>query len=266
MLDYQKYIQDLNIELNALINSSDEFISLRNHFIICDEQYINKNARRIQADDVFGVINFGSTTLDYGQTEVAFSISFIGQANSLETLQLFLNTFVEKYNLQLLPTSKVLQSYATPVIDSNFNVIDAGLRNIFNLEGVLVILQDIIDIQKIEYKVNDSEYEELPYLKIIQNIQNQALPEAFSGTYGRTTSTLQFQTQALTINMYPINCDFLSTILKDQIEAQGDFTKKYTLKLTYNNDIVSEFEYSLTSIYHEKSKAGIPSLSLVFTR
>lgn len=266
MLEYKKYIEDLNIEFTALINSSDSFNTLKNNFVLCDEQFINKNAKKITPNNVFGVINFGSTTLDYGQTEVPFSISFIGQANVLDTLQLFLNTFVEQYNLKLLPQSKVLQSYATPIIDSNFSILDAGLRNIFTLEGVLVIIPDIIDITSVEYKVDDNTYEELPFLKVVSNIQNQTLPEAFSGTSGRTISTLQFQTQTLTITMYPLVCKFLSKLMKSQIEKDGDFTEKYTIKLTYNNGIESEFDYVLTSIYHEKAKAGIPSLSLVFTR
>lgn len=266
MIDYKKYIESLNIQFISLINNDEQFKSLKNHFILCDEQFINKNAKNISPKDVFGIISFGTSTFEYGQTQLTIGIEFIGQLNDIQTLQTLLNTFVEKYNLTYLYDTSVLQTFSTPVLNSNFNQIDAGLRGIFTLSGVLLILTNLVDIDKLEYKISDGEYEDIPYLKIVSNITNNPLPEAFSGTYGRTTSTLQFQTQTLSLILTPLNTTFLSTILKDQIEAQGDFTKKYTLKLTYNNDIVSEFEYVLTNIHHERSKASVPSLSLTFTR
>lgn len=266
MIDYSEYIISLNVQFVSLINSDEKFKSFKDHFILCDEQFINKNVKKITPNNIYGVINFGTASIEYGQTQLAISIDFLGQLNDISLLQELLNLYVETYNLKYLYNSNILQTYVTPVLNSNFNQIDAGFRGIFTIAGALLITQNLIDISKLEYKNSNGEYEEIEYLKITSQITNSALPEAFSGTSGRTISTLQFQTQTLSIALYPLNSAFLTSLMKSQIEKDGDFTEKYTIKLTYNNGIESEFDYVLTSIYHEKAKAGIPSLSLVFTR
>lgn len=258
---YSKIIKE---ELFSIIKANENYSKY--NFYVADERSFIKE-QELDYNSIYFVLKIESSTYNFAESEIEFSIRALSEANRIDIVRNVLNEFVLRFNLAVvnLKDGYMTQLFSSPVLDEAFNTTDSSFRATFNVAGSFIIASNTVDISKIEYKDSESnEYINIPFLKAIIEFTNNVLSEPQGDTYARTTTLPLTQTITLSFNTYLLNNAFITRLLQTNFNLESDLSATFTFKITFNNDFTFECSLLNTSFKINKDLAKPSNVSLSF--
>lgn len=258
------YSEIIKEELFSVIKCNENYSKY--NFYVADERSFVKE-KELDYNSIYFVFKIESSTYNFAESNIEFSIRALSEANRIEVVRSVLNEFVLRFNLTTLQVKNcvITQLYSSPALDEAFNNTDSSFRATFNIAGSFIIASDTIDISKIEYKDSESgEYINILFLKAIIDFSNNVLSEPQGDTYSRTTTLPLTQTITLSFNTYLLNNAFITRLLQTNFNLKSDLSTLYTFKITFNNGFSFECDLLNTSFKIDKDVAKPSNVSLSF--
>lgn len=278
MIETSKIMEILQEELEDIMSSDSDFYG-QYRIILTNEQQFVKEVDR-EANAIYLVVKFMSTSVNYGQIVMPITLNAVGEQNHIEVCQHLLLEFAQSYNLkeditftQDEITYIVKQIYTSPQVVTNFNEIFAGFRSLFYMSGTFLIGENSLPISSITCTAIDSteiNYE-LKLLSTAWEWSNQLDSQAYTGTNSRTVSRAKVSTLTLSVVVYLVNNDFFSKILGMAFDNTTISPKKnksvfyFTIVLGDNVFTVTDMAFRLANAHGQQDVGNFPTISLVFT-
>jgi len=167
LIDFDYVVDLIDEQFKAVMSTDVDFYSNFN-FKIANEQYYVPDEDR-EPNKIFIVIKFLPAEVDYGQDVIPLTIQAVSESNGLAAVQRLLLEYAQIFNLNTLMRDgkTIYQSYTTPNVISNFDVVYDGFRSVFVMSGTVLISSNI---NRITLKYYDGDYALLNFPKEIEDI------------------------------------------------------------------------------------------------
>lgn len=226
-----------------------------------DLMYIDEQMRKAQENTIFIVVKFLPATLTYKQKIAPINISVLAEYNSIDVCYSLLNSYAEKFHLELDESETIKQFYTSPSIVSNFNEVFDGYRSLYYLSGTFLISENA---NRVKIKNRDTgEYIDTIESVFSCGIQLDTQPNYQSNNFTNSIARVGTRTLAITVNA--IDVDFVNNALKVAFEELPIDTE-FNFDLEFKNGIkLLNKKWKLASIDLSQSLSNFPVIALLFT-
>lgn len=212
---------------------------------------------------IYVIIKMLASDLTYNIRQQPLQIMVVTEQNRIDQTKDLMETFVSRNNWTSSIENGVYtkQQYNTPVVISNFNEIGYGYRSLIYINGILQIMEDIVDIE--EFKIDTIEYKPLGLGISYQMSGNtQALSDTKIAVTEKNMSTL-----SLTFTLPLTKSTFTNDILKIIGEIESG-NKNFAVSLKFNTDTptIISTTMKLISASIETAPNQAPSLKIGLMR
>lgn len=243
---------------------------------ISDEQSFTKKENK-SIKTCYIVVKFGVGTSNFASSVSPVSVLCVGTPNRVKPAQILLSAFAARWTTlnmlqdevdsegQSIEISDALQVWNTPEVVTNFNETNSEFRNLFRLNGTLVIGQQAVRLGTLTYVYDiglfdpyrqyianggnpdtypyDKGFEKMNIMSFEDNFGNSLDPQPFGHTHGFTKSEVNFSTYTFSFSTY-----LLSGHLSSDITAMKGFRKRdggtgvaSTIKPNHTFTLILEF-------------------------
>ena len=185
-----------------------------------DEEMFIKH-KDLKPNSIHIVVKFGAASVNVLSSVCNISLIVWGSHNKLKPVQELLSAFVSKNNLkflkytvddQIVYDNKITQVWTTPTINSNFTEAGDAFRSLFNVNGTIVVGQELIRLGTLTYTWEGGS-EQIPFISFADSFGNALSPQPFGNTFGFTQSETNFSTYTFTIATYNLDCQLNRDIM-----------------------------------------------------
>ena len=262
-IDNQNIIDAITMQFLAIKNSNDKYDGI--NFIVGNEQIFDRISKEY---NVYIVVKFGQSTVDFGQAILPLTLNILGLDNEINITQEFLNEYVNTYNRYT--SGGIMQLYTTPSVNLNFADIYDGYRSLFSIGGTFLVTENTITtLNSLQYKKSTTYYD-IPVLSYSDHTDVNLNPQPYTNTNGFTKSYADFQTFGFSIATYP---DFNNELIKDlwkfrfNKSSGAQQNTSFTLKGTFEGllDGFTDWEFKCKSIEFNQKIGEIPVVVITFS-
>lgn len=141
-----KYVMSIIEDQFEQVMQTDENYYKNYKFEISNEQFWVPEDDR-EANKIYIIIRFSPADIDYGQLIMPFTIQAISEENGLSAAQRLLLEYAQYFNLTIkkddINNKIIYQSYTTPSVSSNYEIVYDGFRSIFMMSGSILLSKNI---------------------------------------------------------------------------------------------------------------------------
>lgn len=237
---------------------------------IAEEQAFSK-MKELSPHSIYVVIKYLSSSIEYYAETMPLQILVLSEQNSFEKAQMIMNKFANDNNWKVIndePGTYIKQQYNSPVVLNNFVEVSYGYRTILYVTGTLYIMENVLDIEDLEYYEGlDSEEHEI-WTKIeplnfnisyAMTPNTQPLPNKYISTSLKTISTFSFSMSIPIVNSTLVT-NVLETLRGVDKSGNEEYRFRFDCGLTNKIDKVTR----LVSAQLITAPNQVPSLQLGF--
>lgn len=141
-----KYVMGIIEDQFEQVMQTDQNYYKNYKFEISNEQFwVSEDDR--EANTIYIIIRFSPADIDYGQLIMPFTIQAISEENGLSAAQRLLLEYAQYFNLTIkkddINNKIIYQSYTTPTVSSNYEIVYDGFRSIFMMSGSILLSKNI---------------------------------------------------------------------------------------------------------------------------
>lgn len=258
MLNYNDIIVLINQQMRKVIDEDENLKDKIDIQVVNEVEY--KRNKKKDPNKVYMVVRFAQGNETFAYTSVPFTMVSMGQMNSIELTQLLLMSYVTKYNLTRVDEYNLAQSYNTPNIVSNFNLVNEGMRSLFYIAGTFLIstLQNFVESIECNGEMMD-------FITVQYDFSASPEPAPYWGGNGYTKSfvkqgTITFNIVSFLTNKQPLN-DMLNIATKN-----GDMNNAFVFKIKFKNGIaLNNVEFKMTGLSLSQNLVEVPAVTITFT-
>lgn len=214
-------------------------------------------------DTIYIVVKFLEGTLNYNEKLLPFTITAISERNKFELCQKLLTTYAETYNLTTNEDQTITQTYANPVITSNFVEIYEGYHNIIQMSGMMMITRNANSFQ-LSFKNESGEYEDVDTITNTFSFDNTLDTQPFFNSNNITQSKAKFGTITINATLYLTDTELVNKVVKIAFKQLSNDTK-FSLKLKHKNGLELIEDFRLVNYTSEKAIGQLQVCSITFT-
>ena len=255
MENYQNF---LTLELEAIKQEKNYDVN-----IIVATEVAYAKMQTFAPNTIYVVIKMLASNLTYNIKQQPLQIMVVSEQNRIDQTKDIMETFVTRNNWTSSIENGVYtkQQYNSPVVISNFNEIGYGTRSLIYVNGLLQIMEDIIDIE--EFKIDTVEYKPLGLGIAYQMSGNtQALSNTKIAVTEKNMSTL-----SVTFTLPLTASSFTNNVLAIMNETESG-NKEFNVSLKFNTNpattIITTMKLISASIETAPNQA--PSLKIGLMR
>lgn len=258
MLNYSEIIVLINQQMKKVIDEDENLKGKIDIQVVNEVEY--KRNRNKDPNKVYMVVRFAQGNETFAYTSIPFTMVSMGQMNSVELTQLLLMSYVTKYNLTRVEGMDLAQSYNTPNVVSNFNLVNDGMRSLFYIAGTFLVSTTQNFVESIECNG-----EKMDFVTVQYDFSASPEPAPFWGEGGYTRSfvkqgTIAFNLVSFLTNKQPLN-DMLNIATKN-----GDMNNSFVFKIKFKNGItLNNVEFKLTGFSLSQNLVEVPAITITFT-
>lgn len=214
---------------------------------------------------IYIVVKFLEGTLNYNEKLLPFTITAISERNKFELCQKLMSIFAETNNLTTDEVADVTitQSYANPVITSNFVEIYEGYHNVIQLSGMMMITKNANSFQ-LSFKNESGEYEDVDTITNTFSFDNTLDTQPFFNSNNITQSKAKFGTITINATLYLTDTELVNKVVKIAFKQLSNDTK-FSLKLKHKNGLELIEDFKLVNYTSEKAIGQLQVCSITFT-
>lgn len=273
-INYDVYVQYIRDEISTIMKSDSKYNSYT--VKISREQFFSTDTDD-KRNTIYIVVEFGSASINFGQTALPVVLTGISEQNSSDVCQDLLSEFALKYNLQYADDGKtVMQIVEMPDVTTTSNAIYDGYRSVVICGMVFVVSAGTndFDVYYIYDKNGTLTEEKIEVLTTQINVNFSLDSQPFYKQNNFTSSIVKYATISISFSTYLLKDNaFIRSvleILKSRVDASGkskEVNKDFKLKIKFlreeNNEIVDTFK--IVSLNIAKNIGEIPAISCSFT-
>lgn len=273
-INYDVYVQYIRDEISTIMKSDSKYNSYT--VKISREQFFSTDTDD-KRNTIYIVVEFGSASINFGQTALPVVLTGISEQNSSDICQDLLSEFALKYNLQYADNGKtVMQIVEMPDVTTTSNAIYDGYRSVVICGMVFVVSAGTndFDVYYIYDKNGTLTEEKIEVLTTQINVNFSLDSQPFYKQNNFTTSIVKYATISISFSTYLLKDNaFIRSvleILKSRVNESGkskEVNKDFKLKIKFlreqNNEIVDTFK--IVSLNIAKNIGEIPAISCSFT-
>lgn len=257
MLNYSDLITLISVQMQRLIDNEPKLEGFK--FKVANEQQFQKEKIK-DPTTTYMVVRFAQGNETFAYTSVPFTIVAMGEANGIEKTQLLLMSYTTHYNLTRVEEQGIAQSYNTPNVVSNFNLVSNGLRSLFYVAGTFLYSELQNYIQSITVGG-----EPLNFLTAQIGYSATPEPASFWEEGGYTRSFIRQGTLTLNVVGFLLNETITNKALLIALK-QGDINDTFVMTIEFKNGIKAEnLEFKLIDFSSDQKLVEIPGLSMTFS-
>lgn len=244
------------------------------------EQYFHTDTQ-VKPNEIDVIVKDTGGQILFGNRIVPVSVFVISEQDSLDAARSMMQVFVSLNNQVRFSylndsdqTRSVYPLYNAPTSTGNFESVGAGLRSVLYMGGVLVVTENALDIESVQIGTGDAPYTfiDIPFIQAQINFSSVQDTQAWYGNNDMAQGKVKWGTLVFGLSMQSANTDFMSTVLSTMVNdsSASNFPSdgvrhKYYFKIAFDNGIVMENNFILTSANYGKEIGGIPTMSMSFT-
>lgn len=274
-INYDVYVQYIRDEISTIMKSDSKYNSYT--VKISREQFFSTDTDD-KRNTIYIVVEFGSASINFGQTALPVVLTGISEQNSSDICQDLLSEFALKYNLQYADNGKtVMQIVEMPDVTTTSNAIYDGYRSVVICGMVFVASAGTndFDVYYMHTKEDGTLQEEkIEVLTTQINVNFSLDSQPFYKQNNFTSSIVKYATISISFSTYLLKDNaFIRSvleILKSRVDESGkskEVNKDFKLKIKFlreqNNEIVDTFK--IVSLNIAKNIGEIPAISCSFT-
>lgn len=308
-LNYERIINGIRTEfaeiftklqLDATVDqlAAAAYEKIKNLEIHVEDEEMFIKEKDLKPNSVHIVVKFGAASVNILSSVCNVTLVVWGSQNKVKPVQELLSTFVSQNNLKFLRYTeedqvvfdqKVSQVWTLPTVNSNFTESGNAFRSLFNVNGQVVIGQELIRLGQLTYTWEGGS-ETIPFIAFNDNFSNALNPQPFGNTFGFSQSEVNFSTYVFTISTYNLDCQLNRDILAVKgFRYKGIDTSKASKKSQndtwdivlefdngYSNDYITDYEdpitqsnftrtWKLKEASTDQAIGKIPSITMVFS-
>lgn len=273
-INYDDYVQYIRDEISTIMKSDSKynFYTVK----ISREQFFSTDTDD-KRNTIYIVVEFGSASINFGQTALPVVLTGISEQNSSDVCQDLLSEFALKYNLQYADNGKtVMQIVEMPDVTTTSNAIYDGYRSVVICGMVFVVSAGTndFDVYYIYDKNGTLTEEKIEVLTTQINVNFSLDSQPFYKQNNFTSSIVKYATISISFSTYLLKDNaFIRDVLKilksrvDETRESKEVNKDFKLKIKFlreqNNEIVDTFK--IVSLNIAKNIGEIPAISCSFT-
>lgn len=273
-INYDDYVQYIRDEISTIMKSDSKYNSYT--VKISREQFFSTDTDD-KRNTIYIVVEFGSASINFGQTALPVVLTGISEQNSSDVCQDLLSEFALKYNLQYADNGKtVMQIVEMPDVTTTSNAIYDGYRSVVICGMVFVVSAGTndFDVYYIYDKNGTLTEEKIEVLTTQINVNFSLDSQPFYKQNNFTSSIVKYATISISFSTYLLKDNaFIRSvleILKSRVDESGkskEVNKDFKLKIQFlretDNKIVDTFK--IVSLNIAKNIGEIPAISCSFT-
>lgn len=270
MINIDEILDIVASEIKILVNDNQDFYD-GYEIKLTNEQKFDIDLDIDNRKTIYIVLSFKTGSLPYGQCVIPCDFNVLCERNSIEVAQKLLFDFSQEYNLKLVEleddnSTTLRQFYTTPSLSSSFNEEGDGFRSVYLMQASFLITENILNITKIEYELDDGSLYEIKYTKFIPSYQAQVDAQAFVVNNSKCTSVGMIGTIAFSISGYLTNDELYTKCLNIML-GDGSVNQEFKFKFTFSNGSETELTtYRLVDFTPTFALGEIPVYALSFSR
>lgn len=288
-IDYDVYVQYIRNEIATIMKSDSKYKSYT--VKISREQFFSTDTDD-KRNTIYIVVEFGSASINFGQTALPVVLTGISEQNSSDICQDLLSEFALRYNLQYadpkdtdtedsVKGNTVLQIIEMPDVTTTSNAIYDGYRSVVICGMVFVVSAGTNDFDVYYgYMVKDENgkeietYQKIDVLTTQINVNFSLDSQPFYKQNNFTTSIVKYATISISFSTYLLKDNaFIKSVLEilksrvDTSRKAQEVNKDFKLKIKFlrekDNEIIDTFK--IVSLNIAKNIGEIPAISCSFT-
>lgn len=283
-IDYDDYVQYIRNEIETIMKSDSKYNSYT--VKISREQFFSTDTDD-KRNTIYIVVEFGSASINFGQTALPVVLTGISEQNSSDICQDLLSEFALRYNLQYADPkgtdtgnpdkgNTILQIIEMPDVTTTSNAIYDGYRSVVICGMVFVVSAGTndFDVYYIYDKNGTPTEEKIDVLTTQINVNFSLDSQPFYKQNNFTTSIVKYATISISFSTYLLKDNaFIKSVLEilksrvDTSRKAQEVNKDFKLKIKFlrekDNEIIDTFK--IVSLNIAKNIGEIPAISCSFT-
>lgn len=283
-IDYDDYVQYIRNEIATIMKSNSKYKSYT--VKISREQFFSTDTDD-KRNTIYIVVEFGSASINFGQTALPVVLTGISEQNSSDVCQDLLSEFALRYNLQYADPkgtdtgnpdkgNTILQIIEMPDVTTTSNAIYDGYRSVVICGMVFVVSAGTNDFDVYYiYDINGTPTEEkIDVLTTQINVNFSLDSQPFYKQNNFSTSIVKYATITISFSTYLLkDSAFIKSvleILKSRVATSRtaqEVNKNFKLKIKFlreqNNEMIDTFK--IVSLNITKNIGEIPAIGCSFT-
>lgn len=213
---------------------------------------------------IYIVIKFLEGTLNYQEKLLPFTLTAISERNKYELCLKLFTLFADKYNLTTNNEGTMTQSYASPVVVSNFVEIYEGWHNVIQMSGMMLVTKNANSFQ-LSFMKENGEYEEVDTITSTFSFDNTLDTQPFFNSNNITQSKARYGTITINIALYLTDIELINKVLKIAFKQLSNDTT-FDFKLKHKNGLELVDSFKLVNYTTEKAIGQLQVCSMTFTK
>lgn len=212
-------------------------------------------------DTIYIVVKYLTSDIQFNAETTPIQIIALSEQDSLDKTKMILNKFSTDNNWQVIIDNGtyIKQQYTSPVVLNNFSEVGRGTRSILYITGTLFIMENVIDIKKVE--IDDVEYKPIgTNISYSMSVDTQQMPNNNIAISTKTVSTF-----AMTLTIPMIASDFIEDVL-DILSEESNGNKDFRVKITFQNNLVIQKDMKVINAQILTGINQVPSLQVGLMR
>lgn len=283
-IDYDVYVQYIRNEIAAIMESNSKYNSYT--VKISREQFFSTDTDD-KRNTIYIVVEFGSASINFGQTALPVVLTGISEQNSSDICQDLLSEFALRYNLQYADPkgtdtanpdngNTILQIIEMPDVTTTSNAIYDGYRSVVICGMVFVVSAGTndFDVYYIYDKNGTPTEEKIDVLTTQINVNFSLDSQPFYKQNNFSTSIVKYATITISFSTYLLkDSAFIKSVLEilksrvDTSRKAQEVNKDFKLKIKFlreqNNEMIDTFK--IVSLNITKNIGEIPAIGCSFT-